>query len=84
MFLPNNTQGKYMSPSRPAGKTPFEIRLDLLILAKEILLAKHAAAALANYSSAKGPSTSPTTEEILAEAAKLNGFVSQTQSNSHQ
>jgi hypothetical protein len=65
-----------MSPSRPAGKTPFEIRLDLLILANEILIAKHAAAAMANYSGSRGPTTAATSEEVIAEAAKLNGFVS--------
>ena len=65
---------------RTVSKTPYEIRLDLLILAKEILTEKHSAAAGMNILNGLTPglvvATSPTTEEIIAEAARLNGFVS--------
>jgi len=48
-----------------SNKTPYEIRLDLVREAKEILQAK-----------AKNPEEMPTTEEVLQEAEKLNQFVS--------
>lgn len=48
-----------------SNKTPYEIRLDLVREAKEILQAK-----------AKNPDEMPTTEEVIAEAEKLNQFVS--------
>mgnify|MGYP001347756972 FL=1 len=48
-----------------SNKTPYEIRLDLVREAKEILQAK-----------AKNPEEMPTTEEVLAEAERLNQFVS--------
>ena len=48
-----------------SNKTPYEIRLDLVREAKEILQAK-----------AKNPEEMPTTEEFLAEAERLNKFVS--------
>ena len=48
-----------------SNKTPYEIRLDLVREAKEILQAK-----------AKNPEEMPTTEEVLAEAERLNHFVS--------
>ena len=44
-----------------SNKTPYEIRLDLVREAKEILQAK-----------AKNPEEMPTTEEVLAEAERLN------------
>ena len=73
-----------MTPRSP-GKTPYEIRLELLILAKEILMAKHAAEAAARYSSGGWSpnesalvTTYPTSEDIISEAERLNGFVSQT------
>lgn len=47
------------------SKTPYEIRLDLVKEAKEILQAK-----------AKNPEDMPTTEEVLKEAERLNEFVS--------
>jgi len=47
------------------SKTPYEIRLDLVREAKEILQAK-----------AKGASEMPSTEDVIAEAEKLNKFVS--------
>tara|TARA_B110000977_G_C11083882_1_gene493868 strand:- start:109 stop:276 length:168 start_codon:yes stop_codon:yes gene_type:complete len=47
------------------SKTPYEIRLDLVKEAKEILQAK-----------AKNPEEMPTTEDVLKEAERLNEFVS--------
>ena len=47
------------------NKTPYEIRLDLVREAREILQAK-----------AKNPEDMPTTEEVLKEAERLNEFVS--------
>lgn len=47
------------------SKTPYEIRLDLVKEAREILQAK-----------AKNPEDMPTTEEVLREAERLNEFVS--------
>ena len=47
------------------NKTPYEIRLELLQEARLILQAK-----------AKQPEHMPTTEEIVAEAEKLNEFIS--------
>ncbi len=55
------------------SKTPYEIRLDLLQLAFDILSAKHAADGNKN---GNNTSTSPTTEEVLAEAEKMNAFIS--------
>jgi hypothetical protein len=72
-------------------QSAFEIRLALLGQAQSILQAKSEAdnnalqAELADaiYNSGSkrqfeyhGPSTAPTTEEIIAEAVKLNNFVS--------
>jgi hypothetical protein len=48
-----------------AQKTPFEIRLDLIKEAKEILQAQ-----------AKVPEQMPSTEDVIREAEKLNDFVS--------
>lgn len=61
-----------MSP-RSTPKTPYEIRLDLLQLAFDILSAKHQATGVTNGNNV---TTSPTTEEVIAEADKMNGFVS--------
>lgn len=78
-----------MTP-RSSGKTPYEIRLELLILATEILMAQHAAKAVASTGTGTSttavqvlPTTYPTSEEIIQEAEKLNVFVSQTQSQQH-
>lgn len=49
------------------GKSPYELRADLLRLAFEILLAEH---------HAKNANTYPTSEEVIAEARKLNEFIS--------
>ncbi len=48
-----------------SNKTPYEIRLDLVREAKEILQAR-----------AKSPAEMPSTEEVIKEAEKLNEFVS--------
>lgn len=54
---------------KPTSKTPYEIRLELLQLAQSILNTQR-----------QGPgvpdSFAPTTEEIVAEAEKMNAFVS--------
>ena len=56
-----------------SGKTPYEIRLELLQLAFEVLAAKHQASGVSN---GNNTTTSPTTEEVIAEAEKMNGFIS--------
>ena len=56
---------------KPTSKTPYEIRLELLQLAQTILDAHHKATA-----SPMLPNSAPTSEEIIAEAEKLNAFVS--------
>jgi hypothetical protein len=48
-----------------SNKTPYEIRLDLVREAKEILQAR-----------ARNPEDMPTSEEVIKEAEKLNEFVS--------
>jgi hypothetical protein len=48
-----------------SNKTPYEIRLDLVKEAREILQGK-----------AKNHDDMPSTEDIIAEAEKLNDFVS--------
>ena len=58
-----------------SGKTPYEIRLELLQLAREILQAQHNARGVANGNNVD---TAPTTEEVMEEAEKLNTFVSKT------
>jgi hypothetical protein len=71
------------------GKTPYEIRLELLKLANEVLVTpvfqnrdvmiQEFHAKFETDKSATFPSLPnfPTTEDILAEAEKLNKFVSQ-------
>lgn len=67
------------------GKTPYEIRLDLLILAHQILTQKAVAEAgeeaLSAIPQRDTPivSSYPTTDDIIAEAKRLNNFVSGTQ-----
>lgn len=64
---------------KPSSKTPYEIRLELLQLAQKILSDSHAATAAKAAETNGGSvlvSTSPTSEEIIAEANKLNEFVS--------
>jgi len=55
------------------GRSPYEIRLELLQLAQVILNEKHKAEGVQNGNNQK---TFPTTEEIIAEADKMNEFVS--------
>jgi hypothetical protein len=63
---------------KPASKTPYEIRLELLQLAFEILVKKHEAATASDI---RRTMTFPTTEEVIAEAEKLNGFISKATSH---
>lgn len=55
------------------SKTPYEIRLELLQLAFEVLANKHRVI-INQDNSSKVPA--PTTEEVIAEAEKLNAFIS--------
>jgi hypothetical protein len=55
------------------GKSPYEIRLELLQLAQVILADKHKAEGVQN---GNNQCTFPTTEEIIAEAEKMNEFIS--------
>lgn len=59
------------------GKSPFELRADLLKLAYSILLSQHAAASAAANDSDVAK-TAPTTEEVIVEARKLNEFISRS------
>ena len=71
--------------TRTSPKTPYEIRLDLLQLAFDILTKKHEAAASAETYATGGSvlvKTSPTSEEVIAEAEKMNAFISKA-SGSH-
>jgi len=54
------------------AKTPYEIRLELVREAKEILQAQ-----------AKDSDAMPTTEQVIAEAEKLNNFVSTKPDQNH-
>lgn len=55
----------YSRNHKMSNKTPYEIRLDLVKEAREILQAR-----------AKNPEDMPTTEQVLQEADRLNEFVS--------
>lgn len=62
------------------GKSAFELRTELLQLAFEILLNQHRAKAEEKFR-LEGTKhlitdTFPTTEEVIAEAEKLNNFIS--------
>ena len=61
------------------GKSPFELRADLLLLAFEILLAKHRAEGQKTTSGQ--PDSAPTSEEVIDEARKLNDFISKSGSD---
>lgn len=69
------------------NKTPYEIRSDLLHLAHSIVRGRKEAEAAANASEdSNGKMTilvkeAPTSEEVIAEANKLNSFVSQSTDN---
>lgn len=58
-----------------SSKTPYEIRLDLLVLARNILQSQY------ESQNERTGITAPTSEEILAEAEKLNAFVSKAALN---
>lgn len=62
------------------GKSPFELRADLLKLSFDILLAKHHAKAVseAGIDHIASADTSPTSEEVIEEARKLNEFISKS------
>jgi hypothetical protein len=53
------------------SKTPYEIRTDLIREARQILQAR-----------AKSEAEMPTTEQVIAEAQKLNDFVSSKRDHS--
>jgi hypothetical protein len=59
------------------GKTPYEIRSDLLHLAYNIVRERKIAA-IYTSSTAAPPAVDVTSAEIIAEAERLNGFVSHT------
>lgn len=71
-----------------SNKTPYEIRSELLHLANSICQAQHLAACGKRTADAQAAgekvdniiTSAPTTAEIIAEAAKLNEFVSGTKS----
>ncbi len=58
------------------GKSPFELRADLLKLAYDMLLSQHAAKAASLGDT--NVTTAPTSEEVIAEARKLNEFISRS------
>jgi hypothetical protein len=64
---------------KPTSKTPYEIRLELLQLAFEVLNTQHVVKGVHEGTSGK-QITFATTEEIIAEAEKLNGFISKANS----
>ena len=69
---------------KPKNKTPYEIRLELLQLAKDILIAQHNATAATKAENTKGDmfvTTSPSSEDVVTEAEKLNAFVSKANVN---
>jgi len=77
MTYNQNTKGNTM---KPISKTPYEIRLELLQLAQKILSEQHFAKAASAAHHQNGGSmyveTATTTEEVIAEAEKLNSFIS--------
>jgi hypothetical protein len=68
------------------GKTPYEIRLELLQLAFSVLENQHRARAEKEMGKVNAPypriTSSPTTEDVIAEAEKMNNFISSS-SNSN-
>jgi hypothetical protein len=65
--------------TRTSPKTPYEIRLDLLQLAFDLLVKKHEAEAAKGHHAVGdklAPVSAPTAEEVIAEAEKMNQFVS--------
>ena len=74
--LHHNTQGNMTTRTSP--KTPYEIRLELLELARTILQSEHDAKAVLTAGR-----TAPTTEQIIEHAEKMNVFVSKANSPNH-
>jgi hypothetical protein len=66
---------------KPTNKTPYEIRLELLQLAFQVLSAKHQAIGVTHHTGKAA--TSPTTEEVMAEAEKMNAFISKVNHQQH-
>lgn len=67
--------------SSNTNKSPYEIRLDILNLAQRICSDRSQAESgkLAQANNRSGVITlAPTTEEIIAEAEKLNNFISKS------
>lgn len=68
--------------NKDVKKSPYEIRLDLLYLAQTILDNQHRATAVSKALHSGDdivpPATAPTSEDIIAEAEKLNRFISKT------
>ena len=62
------------------GKSPFELRADLLSLSFEILLSQHRAKGQDNTHGQ--PDSAPTSEEVIEEARKLNEFISKSGNDS--
>lgn len=63
--------------ARIPSKTPYEIRLDLLSLAQNILDKQHSSKAVFENGGLI-IKTAATSEEIIAEAEKLNQFISKS------
>jgi hypothetical protein len=61
---------------KKTNRSPYEIRADLLVLAKEILVEQAQANAERNAEGAIIKMTAPTTKQIIEEARALNQFVS--------
>ena len=61
------------TPSPAPGRNPYEMRLDLLHLAKDILETN---AHMAREDKTKDRSTFYTTEQVIQTATELNSFVS--------
>ncbi len=70
-----------MTP-RGVPKTAYEVRLDLLVLAERILTNQYMAQAADKVIPGQTPymTKAPTSEQIIAEAKKLNVFVSKNDS----
>jgi len=64
-------------PNRTAPRTPFEIRLELLELARVILQNRYEA----SRNIVGNTQSPPSAEEVITEAEKMNAFVSKAQSN---
>ena len=63
--------------NRTAPRTPFEIRLELLELARVILQNRYEA----SRNIVGNTATPPSTEEVIIEAEKMNAFVSKAQNS---